>query len=392
MNKSILNTGVQSFIDKNLNTDIMSVLLKKSVFNEVSSKELAQQIEAKKKCEKKLPLWFETPQIFYPKKLNIEQSSSTLAGQYKAALFRGKSLVDLTGGFGVDSYYFSKNFEQVFHCEIDPELSAIAKHNFEILKAKNVTTIPEDGLTFLKKEKRKLDLLYLDPSRRDDLKRKVFELSDCTPDITKHLDFLFTKTDTILLKSSPLLDIALGVDSLKHVKEVHIVAIKNEVKEILWLLKKGQPNPVLIKTININSNNIETFNFDWGTEQKAESELEQPKSYLYEPNVAILKSGAFKLIGQSFRLYKLHQHTHLYTSNKKVDFPGRMFKIEAIYPYSKKILKKFKATKANIAAKNFPLSVSGIRKQLKISDGGSVYLFFTKIDDNSLKVIQCVKL
>ncbi len=391
MNKSILNTGIQSFIDENLNTDIVSVLMKKSIFNDVSSKELAQQIEAKKKCQKKLPLWFETPKIYYPKKISVEQSSSALAAQYKAALIDGKSLVDLTGGFGVDSYYFSKNFEHLYHCEIDPELSEISRHNFNILKTKNVTAITEDGLTFLKHTKTKFDWLYIDPSRRDDLKRKVFELSDCTPDITQHLKFLFTKSDKILLKSAPLLDITSGIKSLVNVKEIHILAIKNEVKELLWVIEKNQTHPIKVKTTNIISNKTQNFNFDWGDEKKAISTLNQPKSYLYEPNTAILKSGAFKLLGEKYNLFKLHQHTHLYTSIKSIDFPGRTFEIVGIYPYSKKELKKYKGAKANITTKNFPISVSSIRKQFKIGDGGSNYLFFTKIEDNSLKIIQCTK-
>ncbi len=392
MNKRILNTGVQSFITKNLNTDIMSVLLKKSTFKDISSKELVQQIEAKKKCQKKLPLWFNTPKIYYPKKLNIEQTSSALTAKYKSSLIKGKSIADLTGGFGVDSYFFSKKFEHVFHCEIDSNLSAISKHNFDILHAKNVTSICEDGMAFLKNFDSTFDWLYLDPSRRNSSKGKVFHLSDCTPDVTQHLELLFSKSKRILLKSAPLLDISSGITSLKHVKEIHIISIKNEVKEVLWLLEKNFSESIKIKTININSDSSQKFNFEWGDEKKAVVKIEKPQNYLYEPNSTILKSGAFKLVSQKYAVGKLHQHTHLYTSKEKIDFPGRIFKIESVSGYSKKELKKYKGTKANITAKNFPLSVAKIRNQFNINDGGDLYLFFTKLEDESLALIQGSKM
>ena len=185
MNKNILNTGVQHFININLNTDIMSVLLKKSDFDTISSKELVEQIEAKNKCKNKLPSWYKTKKIYYPNKLNIEQCSSELTAEYKAQIVSGKSLVDLTGGFGVDSFYFSKKIEHVFHCEINKNLSKIAAHNFDVLGVNNTEVISSDGLDFLQNSNEVYDWVYLDPSRRSESKQKVFLLSDCTPDILK---------------------------------------------------------------------------------------------------------------------------------------------------------------------------------------------------------------
>ena len=188
MNKNILNTGVQVFINNNLNTDILSVLLAKPHFEGLSQKELAEQIEAKKKCKNKLPAWYNTPNIYYPKKLHIEQSSSEITAKYKAGIVSGKLLLDLTGGIGVDSYYFSKKIDEVVHCEWNKELHEIATYNYEVLKRSNIHTHHIDGLSFLENSKLEFDWIYLDPSRRDDSKKKVFQLSDCTPDITKNLE------------------------------------------------------------------------------------------------------------------------------------------------------------------------------------------------------------
>jgi hypothetical protein len=391
LNKSILNTGVQSFIDNNINTDIVSVLLKKSNFSDISSKELAQQIESKKKCVKKLPSWFNTSNIYYPKKLNIEQTSSELAAQYKSEIIDGKSIADLTGGFGVDSYYFSKKFKSVFHCEIDTELSTISKHNFEVLKSKNITSIQGDGLEFLKTTTTKFDWLYLDPSRRNSKKGKIFHLSDCNPDITKNLNLLLSKSDKILLKSSPLLDISSGLKPLAYVKEIHIVAIHNEVKELLWLMERGFTDSIQIKAVNINTYETQKFDFELGDEKKAKAKIEKPLSYLYDPNVAILKSGAFKLTGCRFDLNKLHEHTHLYTSDKLIEFPGRCFRINSVTPFSKKCMKKYSGTKINLAVKNFPENAVSIKNRFNIRDGGKTYVFIAKTVQEESVVLDCHK-
>lgn len=392
MNKSILSTGVQHYIKNNLNTDIVSVLLKKPVFSGISQKELAQQLEAKKKCEKKLPTWFETPKIYYPKKLNIEQSSSEKTASYKSQIIKGKTIIDLTGGFGVDSYFFSKVFDEVFYHEIEPELAEITAHNFKILKAENINVSIQDGISYSKKAKNRFDWIYLDPSRRDDIKGKVFRLKDCSPNILEHLDGIFEKSDNILIKTSPLIDLSQGIKELNNVFEVHVVAVNNEVKELLWVLRRGFMDSPSIKTLNIKNVSNHTFNFDLVQETLAVSDFSIPLKYLYEPNAAILKSGAFKLIGSLFSLKKLHAHTHLYTANQLVDFPGRRFKIEMVLDYGKKTRVELGLKNANVAIRNFPRSVDFVRKKLKLKDGGERYIFFTKDVNNNLIVLKCSKI
>ncbi len=392
MNKNILHTGVQEFINKNTNTDIVSVLLKKVSFEGVGTKELVQQIEAKKKCESKLPMWFHTHGIYYPDKLNIEQTSSETTAQYKANLVNGKSLIDLTGGYGVDDYFFSKKFEQVIHCEINKNLSEIAAYNYGILGVKNIQCFPENGLHFLEGSTQKFDWIYIDPSRRNDAKGKVFMLSDCLPDVPNNLSLLFDRGSNILIKTSPLLDFTIGKNELDSVKEIHVVAVKNEVKELLWILEKGYNGAINIKTINFNTERDEKFEFDWVDEKRNISHFGAPQTYLYEPNAAILKSGAFKTVGNLYGLKKLHEHSHLYTSDALIDFPGRSFRIEKMIAYNKKAIQQLGIRKANVTTRNFPESVASIRKKHKLKDGGDVYLFFTTTNDGNYCVLQCSKI
>ncbi|NKI27070.1 class I SAM-dependent methyltransferase [Arenibacter sp. 6A1] len=391
MNNDILTPKVQSFINTNLNTDIMSVLLKPSPFEEVSSRELAQQIESKNKCKEKLPIWYNSPNIYFPKKIHIEQTSSETTANYKAKLVKGKSLLDVTGGFGVDSYYFSQNVSKVYHCDLNKELSKITTHNFKIMALKNIETHATDGLQFIQNSEEPFDWIYIDPSRRDDHKGKVFLLSDCLPNVPENLDAIFKKTKQVLIKTSPLLDFSAGINELQFVKEIHVVSVKNEVKEILWVLEYGYQNDILIKTINLNKTDQESFDFSLKDEKLAFSSLSHPLKYLYEPNSAILKSGAFKSVGNQYSLYKLHEHSHLYTSNSLVEFPGRIFKIEQTLAFNKKEIQKLGLKKANITTRNFPQSVADIRKKFKIKDGGEQYLFFTTDKEGKYVVLQCTK-
>jgi 16S rRNA G966 N2-methylase RsmD len=377
LNTRILNTEIQNFINDNLDSDITHLLLKGISFEAVETREIIQQIEAKKKCKTKLPTWFNTENIYFPNKLNIEQTSSEITAQYKAQLISGNSIIDITGGFGVDCYYFIKKFENVIHCEIDNELSQIVKHNYKQLEVNNIITENVDGIEYLKKTTETFDWIYTDPSRRNDTKGKVFFLKDCLPNIPEHLDLLFENSNNIMIKTSPLLDISVGIDELKYVKTIHVVAVNNEVKELLWILEKDFKENISINTVNIKRGEQEHFNFKLEEEKYAKVNYSLPLSYLYEPNSAILKAGAFKNISHKFQVHKLHQHSHLYTSDKLVDFPGRMFNIDEIIPYNKKNLKELKSIKANIATRNFPETVQQIRKKNNIKEGGNIYIFFT---------------
>lgn len=391
MNTAILNTNVQQFITENLKTDITKLILKGSPFSDVSIQELANQIVAKQKVEHKLASWFRTQQIYYPSKINIEQTSSEHTANYKSNLVNGASIIDITGGFGIDCFYFSKQFEAVTHCEINAELSTIVAHNFKQLKINNITTFSGDAFDFLRSTKEKFDCIYIDPSRRDAVKGKVFLLQDCIPNVPENIDFLFSKTNQILIKTSPILDITSAINELKFVKEVHVIAIHNEVKELLFLLDKEHSKTIEIKTVNIGKEETKKFHFKY--KEDLYSEYSEPLSYLYEPNSAILKSGGFHQITNQLNVSKLQQHSHLYTADILLDFPGRTFKIEQVLSYDKKKLKKLlPENKANITIRNFPKTVAQIRKETKIKEGGTIFIFFTTNFKNELTVVICRKI
>ncbi|NVK08594.1 MAG: class I SAM-dependent methyltransferase [Tenacibaculum sp.] len=391
MNNNILHPEVQSYINDSLKVNIEQFIFKGSPFKDVSVQELANQVIAKQKSEKKLPTWFQTKNIYYPPKLSIEQTSSEITAEYKSKLVNGDSIIDITGGFGVDCYAFSKRFKKVVHCEINEELSEIVSYNYEQLEVSNIRTVATDGLEYLKNTSEKFDCIYIDPSRRNDTKGKVFLLSDCLPNVPENLDFLFEMSDTILVKNSPILDISSTINELKFVKEIHVVAVNNEVKELLFLLKKEYKGLIEIKALNILKNKNQYFDFKLGDDFKFEYSI--PLKYLYEPNSAILKSGGFNQIASQQKVNKLHQHSHLYTSEKLVkDFPGRIFEINNVFTYNKKKIKKeITETKANITTRNFPKTVAQIRKETKLKDGGNSYLFFTTNINNELIVIDCTK-
>jgi hypothetical protein len=374
---SILNIDIQGFIKNNKDSDISTLLLKGIPFKDVNANELIEQIEARKKSEFKLPKWFNTDNIYYPNKLNIEQTSSEITARYKSNLMYGNTIIDITGGFGVDCFYFSKQFENVTYCEIDESLSEIVNYNNKILGVENIETLNTDGVTYLNTSKKQFDWIYADPSRRHDSKGKVFFLHDCLPNIPENLDILFDYSNNIMIKTSPLLDISIGIDELKYVKRIHIIAVNNEVKELLWILKKGYKSKISIKTVNLKKRSQEHFDFLLNNEESSKTKYSLPLTYLYEPNSAILKAGAFNIVANKFKLYKFHKHSHLYTNNELIKFPGRRFKIIKVIPFNKKSIKHEEITKANITTRNFPVTVQSIRKKFKIKDGGSLYLLFT---------------
>lgn len=391
MDTRLLLPEVQKFISNALEMDLSTVILKGSPFEGISIQELAQQIEGKQKAKKKLPLWYKTDNILFPPKLNLEQTSSEQTAAYKATIVSGEQLIDLTGGFGIDAFYFSRKVAKVVHCELNAELSNLVAHNANILEADNLTTYKGDSFEILKNSKQHFDWIYIDPSRRNDAKGKVFLLEDCLPNVPDNLSFLFEYANRILLKNSPILDIQNTINVLQYVKEIHIVALQNEVKELLFVLEKNYKGAIQVKTSNLRKESSQYFEFS--LESKEQANYAAPRTYLYEPNAAILKSGGFQQIAHHYAVDKLHQHSHLYTHDELLaDFPGRIFLIEEVLPYDKKrLLKVLPEKKANISIRNFPETVAQIRKKTKIKDGGSVYLFFTTNLENKRIVLKCRK-
>lgn len=383
MLKAILDPEVQAFI-KSYQGDVSKLAFAGSPFPSVPIQALLEQISSRNQIKEKLPKWYHTENIYFPPKLNLEQTSSEITAQHKARYVKGKKLADLTGGFGIDCYYFSKVMESVTHFEENELLSQIAQHNFEQLGTTNITCKTGDSLALLED---KYDTIYVDPGRRTASRSKVFLLKDCLPNIPDNLDQILEHTDLLILKTSPILDISMGLNELKNVSDIHIVAVNNEVKELLWFIQATPPmEEPRIHTFNYTKGQVETFETNMYDEALADYSV--PKTYLYEPNAAILKSGAFQDLAIHYNLSKLAENSHLYTSEELIDFPGRRFEILKIIPYNKKEMRAYAKSKANITIRNFPETVAQIRKKWKIKDGGNDYLFFTSLETNERVVIS----
>lgn len=391
MDLNILTTEIQEFINNSLQANISKLALSKNPFPELDWKEVINQIIAKNKSKSKLPTWFTTVGIYYPPSISIEQTSSEITAKYKADLLSGKTIIDLTGGFGVDCYYFSKKFEKVFHCEKNTELSEIVKHNCEKLQVDNIKCLAQNSTEVLIESNADFDWIYIDPSRRSDSKGKVFMLKDCLPNVPTNLDLYFSKSKNILIKTAPILDITAGSSELKHIKSIHIIAIENEVKELLWILEKDYEGEIEIVSVNIQKEKTDTNRFTFGI--NSETTFALPKLFLYEPNASLLKSGQSNNISKTLHIDKLHPHSYLFTNLKLIEFPGRRFIIETCIPFKKEELKKHvNGKKMNITTRNFPLTVDEIRKKYKISDGGNVYTFFTTNLNDEKIVLICNKI
>ena len=390
MLSTLLQPEIQEYIRNHTQDDVTKLALQKNPFPQVPFTDIIAQIAARQKAKDKLPTWYEAETIIYPSKISVEQTSSEIAANYKSGLVSGESLIDLTGGFGIDDYYFSKVMQQVTHCEMNFELSAIAAHNFKTLGADNIECLPGDSLDVLTLTNRQWDWIYADPSRRSDTKGKVFMLKDCLPNIPDLLDTYFKYTGNLLIKTAPLLDITAGLGELHSVKAVHILALHNEVKELLWVLQKGFTGSPIIQAVCITKDGEQVFETTLGDSTEATYSL--PKRYLYEPNSAIMKSGAFDAVSAHYKVDKLHKHSQLYTSDELIDFPGRRFEINQVLQSQKAEMKPFEGRKMNVTVRNFPLPVPEILKKWKIKDGGDTYAFFTTNSNNEKVVLVCSKI
>lgn len=372
MNKSILNAEVQKYINDHLKGDLTQMLLRKSPFSDVSIAEIVQQIKGKNTAEKKFPFLCESG-IVFPPQLNLEQASSQSTGQYKSHLVVGKSLVDLTCGFGIDAFWLSQEMETVFLIERNSELLEIVAHNWSIL-GRNANFCNQTLEEFLTQNPQNFDCIYLDPARRDEQKKKVFLLEDLSPNILEIQEQLLQRALRVVVKLSPLIDIAYLASNLSHLKEIHVVAVKNEVKEILVVLEvdNSMSSPQIIVANLETDDPICSFSLD--ALSSAVSTYSEPQKYLYIPNNALLKSGAFHWISHHYQLGKLHPNTHLYTSDFWIDnFPGRAMEVEVVDAKSLK-----KNEQYNIISKNHPLKPEEIKKKYQLKDGGEQYLIFTQ--------------
>lgn len=367
----ILDQNIQDYINANLNTDLHTLLLKKSPFPGVSMHEIVQQIKGKQVAQKKFPFLLKQG-IIFPPQLNVEQSSSEKTAQYKSRLLEGEKFIDLTTGFGIDAYHLSENFKEITLIEQNPDLLEIVRNNWNIL-GKKATFVNQKLEDFLEENKEVFDVIYLDPARRDSNKNKVFLLEDLSPDILAIQQRLLSSAQKVVIKLSPLIDLKYLVSVLPNIFRIDIIAVKNDVKEVVVFLSGQKNNTISCHCVNLESDDP-VFEFTVGDEENAHAEYGEPEKYIYIPNNAILKAGIFNLISCKNGLKKLHPNTHIYTSDSQInDFPGRVFEMEIVD--AKKIQKK---SQYNIISKNYPLKPEEIKKKYSLKDGGEKYLIFTQ--------------
>ena len=383
------------FIEENARADVRSLALQAKKYPLVDMAMAVVQIAGRQIAEAKVPSWYRTEGLLYPKHLSMEQCSSEATAIYKAGLVEGDSFADLTGGFGIDCSFLSRKFKQADYVERQAELCELAKHNFPLLGL-SIGVHNEDGVEYLK-QMQPVDCLFLDPARRDGHGGKTVAIADCEPDVSALEDLLVEKAKKVMVKLSPMLDLSLALKHLKYVREVHIVSVNNECKELLLILQKESASSDI--TIHcehiVNASEHQSFSFTQEQERTSDCPLAtEVGAYLYEPNASILKAGAYRSLTQTYACKKLHASSHLYASEQFIeDFPGRRFKVEAVSGFGKKELKEFLQgmEKANLTIRNFPSSVADLRKRLKLKEGGEDYLFATTLADESKVMIKCRK-
>ena len=378
------------FIEAHKHQLVAEIALLLSKKPDLNSAFILTQINGLQKAKNKIPEFYNTPNITYPTKLSMEQCSSEKTGLYKSQLLEGETLIDLTGGFGIDSFYFSKNFKDVTYIEQNQELFEIVKNNFEKFKVDNIELVNSTAEEFLSKINKKADIAYIDPSRRNENQR-IFKLDECTPNVIELAPEIFKIANKILVKTAPLLDIKQSLKDLKHVSQVWVISVDNDCKEVLYLLEKDNTKEPTISTINLTKID-QVFQFNFQEEINANSNYSEPLNYLYEPNASVLKAGAFNGIAEKYELNKLAPNTHLYTSEELIEnFPGRTFKIEHVLPYSPKDFKEVDIVKANVSCRNFKDNPKQVKKKLKLKDGGEFYIFATTDLNNKLIMVICSK-
>ena len=370
----LLQPEIQHYLWEHEHADETKLLLKQKVFLGVSTRLLAEQLKGRRKAKEKLPTFYKTKNIIYPPQLNLEQSSSERTAKFKSQIVKGNHLIDLTGGFGIDSYFFSKTFQRIDYVEPNPELLETVESNFTALGTNNVAFHQQRAEDFLKTVNG-ADVIYIDPSRRSGT-TKIVKLADCTPDIIQLQSEILKKSSQLLIKVSPLLDIQMGLRELHNVTDVYVISVNNECKEVLFLCGRISAEPVVHSVNLLSDESTQVFDFNFSHEREAEPSFSAPQTYLYEPNASILKGGAFKSIATAFSVMKISTNTHLYTSEQLItDFPGRVFKIDTfLKPDAHSIGDHLPDRKANIISRNYPLTPDQLKKKMKLMDGGENFI------------------
>ena len=398
-----------SFIKEHADDDLAQLLLSASRYQAIDVPFAVEQIRARRSIRDKLPTWYANPSLLFPSKMAVEQCSSEQTARYKQRFLQEQNhLCDLTGGLGIDTCFFAQHVKKITYVERSKPCFDMAMYNFAQLHLHNIEGYNDDAENVLK-SMQPVDVIYIDPARRDKADHRVFALSDCEPDLQKIMPLIFSRTSKVIAKLSPMLDIRHTLNLLPETSEIHVVSVKNECKELLFILQKDikkrrevyPPLERALKEVYIHCINYTTegaeqsFCFTLSAEQaEACAVSNSVQTYLYEPNASILKAGGYKQIAIRTGVEKLHQHSHLYTSDKLLPaFSGRIFQVCEVFPFSGKLCKQIHKSipQAHISTRNFPLQANELRHRTRIADGGDCYLFATTLANDQKVIIQCQK-
>ena len=394
-----MNEATLEFIRIHADEDVRQLAFLGKKNPEVNMAYALDQIAGRQKARVKIPSWASIDGIVYPPHISMEQCSSEQTARYKASIAgNGEKIVDLTAGFGVDMAFMSAGFKQAVHVEMQPQLCAISSENYKHLGLNHVQVVCSDGVGYLHQMEH-ADLIFIDPARRDQHGARTYGIADCTPNVLEIIDEMLQKADRVMIKLSPMLDWQKTVADVGNVSQVHIVSVGNECKELLLEVKKGKDEKVKVFCVNDD----QVFSYEIGethpfTPSPLHSFTPSPLhsfTFLYEPNASVMKAGCFNLISHRFGITQPDANSHLFLSDKLVEgFPGRRFVIERVSTMNKRELKEALAgiDKANVAVRNFPLSVADLRKRLKLKDGGDVYIFATTDAKKGHLVMVCRKI
>ncbi len=396
----VMNETTKRFVKEHRNDDVKALALQTRRDGDIDLTWALDQIQGWQMARRKLPSWAAIEDIIYPPHLSMEQCSSEQTARYKCSVVdtlptgSHETLIDLTGGFGVDFSYLASRARHAIYVERIEHLCETAKHNFGLLGLNHATVIhaqAEDILNDLDSNPAST-LIYLDPARRDSNSSRTYAMADCTPNVLEMLDGLFRAAHHLLIKLSPMLDWHKAVSDLGgRVKEVHIVSTGNECKELLLLLSADHEGEPAVHCINDNQSLI--YLSPQGQPLKiADNEAAK---YLYEPNASVMKAGCFGIITERFAVKALAPDSHLFVSDEPVlDFPGRRFVIDGVTTMNKKELSRTLSgvTRANIATRNFPMTAQQLRQRLRMQDGGECYIFGTTTASGQRIIYRCHKM
>ena len=395
-----INESTWQYIVVHSDDDVAQLALHPAKDPQVDMAVALQQIAGRQKAREKLPDWYATEGVLYPKKVSMEQCSSSQTADYKASIVEGESFADFSGGFGVDTVALARKFGKGWYVEPQEELCELFQHNCKVLDINNVNIVNstmEEHLDTIGP----VDTIYLDPSRRDTHGRRVVSLADCTPNLPEWKSALLERCNILMVKLSPMIDIFQTFRDLPETYAVHVVAVEGECKEVVFLLTRRDapwhvsttdPTIIAVDINKIATTRVETtLQTERTTPPRIATEL---GAYLYEPNAAVMKAGIFNALSQQFKIEKLAKNTNLFTADElHEDFPGRIFRIEAVHEFHpRKTAKELShLANASIAVRNFPLTAEELRKTLKIKNGNACYLFGCTLWDGKKIILQTQK-